>query len=474
MEFTVSQRVTATRAFSSSVKPSAGGGATKKPSLSLRRLLPALFFLPLCFAGCTLPFGKTEPVTPDRAFITYTPGARDPGTLRLAVKDLIDMKGQVTTAGSQYVAETAPPAERDAACLAAARRSNVQIVGKTNLTEFALGTSGMNEYFGTPVNPLDRRRIPGGSSSGSAVAVANGEADVAFGSDTAGSIRVPAACCGILGLKTTFGLVPLDGVFPLSPKHLDTIGPMAKDVPHLVQGMELLSPGFSARYEAAKARKSTAGEITIGRLYIDGTDPRIDRALDHALTTTGFRVVALNEHRKTEWEKTEAGFRVFRPTDRFQAQWNQAQSDGTTIAITDGWLSDRKYLNKPGVSLVTQAAIRLGDLQNNTAYKEALKGKAAWQKTLRRVLDQVDLIALPTLQTPPVGKPFFGRTAIFEARVLSLQNTVAVNYAGNPAIAIPVPLKGGGFPVTSLQLIGPNNGEAELINAARLIMNAAP
>ena len=209
------------------------------------------------------------------------------------------MKGEVTTAGSKYLAETNPPAARDAACLAPARRGNVHIVGKTNLTEFALGTSGMNEYYGTPVNPLARHRIPGGSSSGSAVAVANGAADVAFGSDTAGSIRVPAACCGILGLKTTFGLVPLDGVFPLSPKHLDTIGPMAKDVPRLVQGMELLNPGFSARYRAATA---SAGQIKIGRLYLDGTDPRIDRAIDAALTAEGFRLIRLDDQFKASLE----------------------------------------------------------------------------------------------------------------------------------------------------------------------------
>ncbi|CAN5572147.1 Asp-tRNA(Asn)/Glu-tRNA(Gln) amidotransferase subunit GatA [soil metagenome] len=444
----------------------------KERSSRIPRLFLAGFTLSLGLGGCALPIETAKPVTPDRAFISYNPGARNAGTLRLAVKDLIDMKGEVTTAGSQHVADTAAPAQRDAQCLAPARRNNVQIVGKTNLTEFALGTSGINEYYGTPVNPLDRHRIPGGSSSGSAVAVANDEADVAFGSDTAGSIRVPAACCGILGLKTTFGLVPMDGVFPLSPKHLDTIGPMAKDVPRLVQGMELLSPGFSSRYEAAKAGKSTAGEITIGRLYIDGTDPRIDRALDDALARTGFRVLALNERTATKWQKTAAGFRVFPPTNRFKAQWDQAQVDGAAIAITDGWLSDRQYLNKPGVALTTQTTIRLGDLQNDSLYRAALKGRSGWQRALGRVLKQVDLIALPTIQTPPLRKPLFGRTPLFEARVLALQNTVAVNYAGNPAIAIPIPLPGRGFPVTSLQLIGPNNGEAELVNAARLIASA--
>ena len=274
-------------------------------------------------------------------------------------------------------------------------------------------------------------------------------ADVAFGSDTAGSVRVPAACCGILGLKTTFGLVPLDGVFPFSPKHLDTIGPMAKDVPHLVQGMELLSPGFSTRYKAAKARKPSAKEIRIGRLYVDGTDPRIDRALDAALTAAGFRLIRLDE--------------------RFKAEWDKAQSNGSTIAMADGWLSNRRYVGNLRVSLITQAAIQLGELQYNTAYKGALSARPKWRRTLRRTFRNVDFIALPTLKTLPPHKPFFGRSALFEAQVLAVQNTVAVNYAGNPAVAIPIPLKQRGFPVTSLQLIAPPSGEAGLVNAARLI-----
>ena len=125
--------------------------------------------------------------------------------MRLAVKDLIDMKGVVTTAGAEHFAKNNPPAVRDAKCLAIARERGVRIVGKTNLTELALGVSGNNRYFGAPKNiRRDKERdIAGGSSSGSAVAVANGSADVSFGTDTAGSIRVPAACCGIFGLKPT-------------------------------------------------------------------------------------------------------------------------------------------------------------------------------------------------------------------------------------------------------------------------------
>jgi Asp-tRNA(Asn)/Glu-tRNA(Gln) amidotransferase A subunit family amidase len=398
-------------------------------------------FISVCFQGCTFPVkGPASSQTRDGAYIKYW--APEPGStkLRVAVKDIIDMKGEVTTAGSKYLAGTRSPATRDAACLAGARGSNVHIVGKTNLTEFALGVSGLNEYFGTPINPHDRFRIPGGSSSGSAVAVANGTAEVAFGSDTAGSIRVPAACCGILGLKTTYGLVPLQGVFPLSPKHLDTIGPMAKDADHLAQGMALLSPGFSARSPGPAGMK-------IGRLYLGTTSPAIDRAIDAALTEKGFQLIRLD--------------------DQFKKAWAEAQSNGTIVAEADGWLSDNKYAGKLGVSLVTTATIELGKIQLDTGYKAALRAREKWRQTLARVFEKVDFIAVPTLDQLPPFKPLFGRNAVFEARVLAMQNTVPVNYAGNPAIAIPIPLRGH-LP-TSVQLVGRNFSEAQLINAARLL-----
>jgi Asp-tRNA(Asn)/Glu-tRNA(Gln) amidotransferase A subunit family amidase len=402
-----------------------------------------------CLQSCALPLGPKESATPDHAFISYWPPKSDSRQLRLAIKDIIDLKGDITTAGSQYLAKNSPPAKRDAKLLGPARGAGVQIVGKTNLTEFALGVTGANEFYGTPRNPVDRHRVPGGSSSGSAVAVANDEADVAFGSDTAGSIRVPAACCGILGLKTTFGLVPLKGVFPVSPKHLDTVGPMAKDVGNIASGMALLDPEFSARYEAAKAKNPSAGGIRIGRLYIPGTDPKIDRAIDRALIAAGFQLVRLN--------------------DRFLAAWDQAQANGTVIAEADGWLSDRQYLGKLGVGLTTQATIRLGELQYSTSYKRALAEQKGWQRELRRTFKKVDFIGVPTLKKLPPHTLIFERSALFEARLLSLQNTVAVNYAGNPAIAIPVQYQKRGFPVTSVQLIGPLLSEGDLVNAARFV-----
>ena len=158
---------------------------------------------------------------------------------RLAVKDLIDVAGVPTTAGSRAVERGAAPATADAACLAGARAAGARIVGKTGLTELCWSASGINHWAGTPVNPRDPRRLPGGSSSGSAVAVATGEADVAFGTDTGGSVRVPAACCAVVGLKTRYGRVPVKGVYPLAPT-LDTVGPIGPDVAAVELGMRLL------------------------------------------------------------------------------------------------------------------------------------------------------------------------------------------------------------------------------------------
>src|ERR1022692_5330284 len=176
-----------------------------------------------CLSGCSALQRHSRTGTPDNAFIVYWPPPNNSGRLRLAVKDLIDLKGVVTTAGSEYVSKNDPPADRDATCMALARARNVLIVGKTNLSEFALSPSGFNRFFGTPKNPLNRRTnlIPGGSSSGSAVAVADGSADVAFGTDTAGSLRAPAGWCGGGGLEETFGLVSLRGGFPGWPEAID-------------------------------------------------------------------------------------------------------------------------------------------------------------------------------------------------------------------------------------------------------------
>jgi Asp-tRNA(Asn)/Glu-tRNA(Gln) amidotransferase A subunit family amidase len=369
------------------------------------------------------------------------------------VKDLIDMRGEVTTAGSGFIAKSNKSAARDAECLHLARERNVRIVGKTNLSELAVTVSGQNRYFGTPVNRSDgkTKTIPGGSSSGSAVAVENNLADVAFGTDSGGSIRVPAACCGIYGLKTTFGLVSTTGVFPVAPRHLDTVGPMARDIPHLVQGMDLLQDGFAARYQAAIAAKPSARRIRIGRFYVGGTSSAIDKAIDDALLAKGFKVVRLNKS--------------------FTPKWEQAEKDGKTVVLAESWMNNGKYMSERGVSPITKLVLLQAEIEYNSNYKDAVRRKARWQRDLNRVFQDVDFIALPTMQILPPKLPFFRSDVLFEWMVFNMQNTLAVNFAGNPAIAIPIamPPEGKKTPVTSLQLIGPRLSEAGLINAARLL-----
>jgi amidase len=410
----------------------------------------ALASLVLC-SGCSF-LPRPNKLSGNRAFIAYWPPDPNSKGLRLAVKDNIDMKGVVTTAGSEIFSVTHKPAKKDAPCLAIARQRNVQIVGKTNLTEFAISPSGMNEYFGTAVNPLKRNLIPGGSSSGNAVAVASGEADVAFGTDTAGSCRVPAACCGVVGLKTTYGLIPIKGVYPVEPKHLDTVGPMGKDIDHTVQGMELLQDGFAAKYSAAKTAKPTAQSIRIGRLKLKSTDQKIDEAIDDALAKTGFQVVELD--------------------DSLSDKFEQAKKDGTTVAAAGAWISDGRFEFALGVAARTKSVIQYGQINYTTGYRSALARRSAWQRTLSKVFEKVDLIALPTLQKITPGLPLLNlRIGIMEAHLLQVQNTAAVNFAGNPALAIPVPLRHAKVP-TSLQLIGPRLAEADLLNAGRLVESA--
>src|SRR5579863_3966319 len=197
--------------------------------------------------------------------------------VRLAVKDCIDVAGLPTTVGCPVIAERARPADRDAAVVAAARRSGARILGKTNLAELCWSAVGTNAWSGMPVNPADPRRLPGGSSSGSAVAVAVGDADVALGTDTGGSVRIPAACCGVVGLKTTWGRVPVDGVYPLAAS-LDTVGPLGADISAVELGMRLIEPGFAAgSCELAAGRLRAAADV----------DPAVDAAVDAALAAAG-------------------------------------------------------------------------------------------------------------------------------------------------------------------------------------------
>jgi amidase len=361
-----------------------------------------------------------------------TPGAG----LRVAVKDLIDVAGLPTTAGSRAVAERAAPAAADAACLAglraAAARGEAWLAGKTNLHELAYGISGVNRAFGTPVNPLDPARVPGGSSSGSAVAVASGEADVAYGSDTGGSIRIPAACCGVAGLKTTWGRIPLTGVWPLAPS-LDTVGPMARDVAGLVAGMALLEPGFTVTAEAPRV---------VGRVVI-GADPTVDDAVDSALAAAGWDVVPV-------------------VLDGLSA----ATTAAMTVLDAEAWASNRALAEAVPDQIGRDVLTRLREASQITpaAIAAAQEEAARWRATLSSLWDQVELLALPTL----LGFPPVLGNAREMVRIRGL--TSPVNLAGLPALALPVPA-GGPLPA-SVQLIGPAGAEDRLLAAGAVLEQA--
>ncbi|MEV5824476.1 amidase [Spirillospora sp. NPDC052242] len=347
---------------------------------------------------------------------------------RLAVKDAIDVAGLPTTAGSAAIAALARPAERDAAVVASARAAGARIVGKTNLTEFCLGVDGVNPWSGTPVNPLDPSRIPGGSSSGSAVAVAAGEADVAFGTDTGGSVRVPAACCGIAALKTTHRRVPLDGVHPLAPS-LDTVGPMGRDVAAVVLGMRLLEPGFApVPYEPG---------LPIARLRPPGVRPEIDAAVDDALR----RVAALADVRSEAFD--EGGM-----------------ANGAIVG-DEAWNVDSRYLDRP--DLVSERMRHRLPLLKSISRKYlpwAREVQWALRAELGAILERHAAIALPVLPTvaPEPDDDLQGDLPLTRL-------TGPVNVAGLPAFALPVPLPGSHLPA-SVQLIGPAGGEERLCGLA--------
>ncbi|MBX3284642.1 MAG: amidase [Actinobacteria bacterium] len=369
----------------------------------------------------------------DATWITRLDPADDPHArpdgLRLAVKDCIDVAGVVTTVGSPAVAASAVAARTDAACLAGARAAGARIVGKANLHELCFGATGVNPHYGTPRNPLDPGRIPGGSSSGSAVAVAVGEADVGIGTDTAGSIRNPAACCGVAGLKTTFGLVPLAGVWPLAPS-LDTVGVLARTVADLAAGATLL--------DARLTDGALTPSPTVGRVRLSGTDPTIDAAIDSALLEAG---ILAEEVELPGWDAAlDAAITVL---------------FGEALVVDDElWRDHRLLLGDDLVERFTFAqAIGPAELG------EARGRREPWRQELAEVFGRVGVLALPAMTSYPAR--------IGEHAVAPNRAAAPVNLAGHPAVVVPVP-SGGVFPA-GLQLVAPDHHEPRLLATAALV-----
>jgi amidase len=347
---------------------------------------------------------------------------------RLAVKDCIDVAGVPTTVGCPVVAEMAEPAANDAAVVATARESGARIAGKTGLTELCWSASGVNPWAGTPVNPRDPRRVPGGSSSGSAVAVATGEADVSLGTDTGGSIRIPAACCGVTGLKTTWGRLSVKGVYSLAPS-LDTVGPIGRDVAAVELGMRLIEPSFTA------PPKADLTAARLGVMGLEGVDPAIDAAVDRALAAAGVAV-----------------------THVACLDFSAALQAAGVIIDAEGFRSNAylmPYLSQlsPSVRRNMERGARLSRADRADADETRDEVKTVF----RSLLADFPVLVLPTLaaQPPLLGQRGFPLTLL----------TAPVNLAGLPALALPVPAKGG--VIASLQVIGA--GEETVLAFGRVV-----
>ena len=229
----------------------------------------------------------------DACCSTYMPGgtvwhasAMPTGTstplagLPVSIKDLFDVAGQTTAAGSTILANAAPAAS-DSVAVARLRSAGAVLAGRTNMVEFAFSGVGYNPHYGTPVNPADSavQRVPGGSSSGAAVTVASGAAFAALGSDTGGSIRIPAALCGIVGFKSTAHLVPTTGALPLSTS-LDTVGALTRSVRDAVTLHEVLA---DRRVQLAGKPLSSCRFAVAGTLMLDGMDSTVAEAFTRSL-----------------------------------------------------------------------------------------------------------------------------------------------------------------------------------------------
>lgn len=368
---------------------------------------------------------------------TFELGELGAGGATVGIKDCIDIAGMPTRAGCRALAGAAPAAAH-ADVVRLLLDAGWKITGKTNMHELAYGMTGINAWTGTPDNPQDPTRIPGGSSSGSAAAVGAGLVDAAIGSDTGGSIRMPAACCGVIGFKPSFGRVSRAGAYPRAST-LDCLGPLARSMDLLIAAMAAIAPDFDA---GAARRDQRDARV---RLIASDSDPRIVAAVEQAVSAAGWRA-------------------------------GRARLDGMARAFDAGMTlinvetaREFAHLNAGG-ALSPDVGRRLTLAAATT---EAQRGAAEqvrldFTAEVDRMLVQADALVLPTLpQLPPslqevgAGMPVLGLSALIRP----------FNLSGHPALTLPVavagsPLKAG------LQLVG-RKGEDEKICALGLHLERA-
>ena len=372
-------------------------------------------------------------MTAPGVYITELDAANERGRgPALAVKDLFDTAGVRTTYGSAVFADHVP--QRTATAVERLVGDSYRVVGKANLHEFAWGITSENPHYGTVPNPIAAGRVAGGSSGGCGAALAAGIADAALGSDSAGSIRIPAACCGVTGLKPTHGLVPLDGCWPLAPS-FDVAGPMARDVDGCARMMAALVPGL------APAALDALADVRVGVAWIDRADPLV-RA----------RVEAAAE-RFPDRRALDLPF----PDGIYAAFAREA-----TEVHADLFREHRAQYGE-NVAVKIEGALRITDA-------EAAAARAALERYRERIAELtagVDLVVTPTVPmvAPPTG---IGDLALRE-RMIEL--TGPWSAVGAPALALPCGPAEDGLPA-SVQLVG-RPGDDALVLAAGRVLEAA-
>jgi aspartyl-tRNA(Asn)/glutamyl-tRNA(Gln) amidotransferase subunit A len=363
---------------------------------------------------------------PYRAFLAVRDEA--PAGIRLAVKDLIDTAELVTTYGSAIFRDHVP--ERTADVVTRLEGAGYGVVGKTNLHEFAYGITSDNPHFGAVVNPLDPSRIPGGSSGGNGAALAAGLCEVALGTDSAGSIRLPAACCGVVGFKPTWGLVPADGVFPLAPS-FDTVGPMARSVAACVASMRAL--GIAA--------DTADDDVRVALAWTEHADPLVLARVEEA-------AALLPDVERIDFPL---------PGDldaAFQAEAADVHRD---------LFAEHADLYGENVRRKLEAALAVSEdaVAASRAEREAYRGRAL------EALAGFDVLLTPTMPmvAPPVG---IGDLALRERMIML---TRPFNGTGWPALALPCGPAEDGLPA-SLQVVARPGDDALVLGVGESLERA--
>ncbi len=368
----------------------------------------------------------------------------------LALKDLFDTAGIRTTAGSTFFAEHIP--EQDAFVVEKLKQAGAIIMGKTNTHEIALGVTGNNPHYGTARNPWDPTRIPGGSSAGSAIAVATGMALGALGSDTGGSIRIPASLCGVVGFKPTFGRVSLRGVFPLS-WNLDHVGPLTKcvkDAASMLQvisaydpldpaSIKMLSGDYLGHLVDDVGRKKVA--LGIGD-FVEASDPEVLEAVRGAakvLASLGCKVHEVD----VSWLREAA-----------LANGLMTQSDGAAVH------RDRLREHPEMFGEDVRRRLENGAKTSSTDYILARRTQTEIRKRFEQFFESHDFLILPT--TPIAAPTVEGHDAVEQAGRLT-RFTAPFNLAGLPALSLPCGFTKEGLPI-GLQIVSRLWAEAKVLN----------